>query len=144
MTFSVMEHPARPSAIVVARDDAALHLLLRNGGGMPKLTVEMGTDEHGYFSKTVPFNVPGTAGATVRLTVTLLSPFATGVWGKLDIDARDAVPLNRERAFVVWHSEMAQLGSWRLDDGAHVIVVNGKTNPTRANTRLVLEIDVGW
>lgn len=111
---------------------------------MPKLTVEIRTDEHGYFSKTVPFNAPGPAGTAVRLTVTLLSPFATGVWGKIDIDARDAVPLNRERAFVVWHSETAQLGSWRLDGGAHVIVVSGKTNPTRANTPLVLDIEVAW
>lgn len=111
---------------------------------MPKLTVEMATDEHGYFSKTVPFNVPGPAGTAVCLTVTLLSPFATGIWGKLDIDARDAMPLNQERSFVLWHSEAVQLGSWRLDGGAHLIIVRGKTNPARANTRLVLEIDAGW
>ena len=111
---------------------------------MPKLTMEIRTDEHGYFSKTVPFDAPGPAGSAVRLTVTLLSPFATGVWGMLEVDARDAMPSNQRRAFVVWHSEAAQLGSWRLDGGAHIIVVNGKTNPTRANTQLVLEIDVGW
>jgi len=108
---------------------------------MPKITVEITTDEHGYFSKTVPFNPPGPFGLTVRLTATLLSPFATGLWGSLDIDARDGQPANARRAFVLWHSESVELGSWRLDGGDNIIVVTGKTNPRRANARLLLEID---
>ena len=108
---------------------------------MPKMTVEIRTDENGYFSKTVPFNPPGPFGLTVRLSVTLLSPFATGLWGSLDIDAKDGNPSNEKRAFVVWHSEAVQLGSWRLDGGENIIVVNGKTKPRRANARLVLEIE---
>jgi hypothetical protein len=108
---------------------------------MPKMTVEIRTDENGYFSKTVPFNPPGPLGLTVQLTATLLSPFATGLWGYLDIDARDGDPSNPRRPFVVWHSEAVQLGSWRLDGGENIIVVTGKTKPRRANTRLVLEIE---
>ena len=108
---------------------------------MPKMTVEIRTDENGYFSKTIPFNPPGPFALTVRLTATLLSPFATGLWGNLDIDAKDGSPSNQKRAFVVWHSEAVQLGSWRLDGGDNIIVVSGKTKPRRANARLVLEID---
>ena len=108
---------------------------------MPKMTVEIRTDENGYFSKTVPFNPPGPFELTVRLTATLLAPFATGLWGSLDIDAKDGKPSNQKRPFVLWHSESVQLGSWRLDGGDNIIVVNGKTKPRRANARLVLEID---
>ena len=108
---------------------------------MPKMTVEIRTDENGYFSKTIPFDPPGPFALTVRLTATLLSPFATGIWGSLDIDARDGAPSNQQRQFVVWHSEAAQLGPWRLDGGDNIIVVRGKTKPTRANARLVVEID---
>jgi hypothetical protein len=109
---------------------------------MPKMKVEIKTDANGYFSKTVsPFNPPGPFGLTVRLSATLLSPFATGLWGYLDIDAADGSPSNEKRAFVVWHSEKVELGSWRLDGGGNVIVVNGKTRPKRAHAQLVLEID---
>lgn len=108
---------------------------------MPKMTVEIRTDENGYFSKTVPFDPPGPFALTVRLTATLLSPFATGIWGSLDIDARDGAPSNQQRQFVAWHSEAVQLGPWRLDGGDNIIVVRGKTKPTRPNTRLLLEID---
>ena len=108
---------------------------------MSKMRVEIRTDENGYFSKTVPFNPPGPFGLTVRLSATLLSPFATGLWGSLDIDAADGKPSNQRRAFVVWHSETVQLGSWSLDGGDNIIVVTGKTKPRRANARLVLEIE---
>lgn len=108
---------------------------------MAKMTVEIRTDENGYFSKTVPFNPPGPLGLTVHLSATMLAPFATGLWGHVDIDARDGKPSNRKRAFVVWHSESVQLGSWSLEGGENIIVVNGKTTPRRANTRLVLEIE---
>jgi hypothetical protein len=108
---------------------------------MPTMTMEVRTDENGYFSKTVPFNPPGPFALTVRLTARLASPFATGLWGSLDIDARDGAPSNQQRAFVLWHGEAAPLGSWRLDGGDNIIVVTGKTRPRRANTRLVLEID---
>jgi hypothetical protein len=108
---------------------------------MPKMTVEIRTDENGYFSKTVPFDPPGPFGFTVRLSATLLSPFATGLWGNVDIDAKDGRPSNPKRAFVVWHSESVQLGSWRIDGGENIIVVNGKTTPRRVNARLVLEIE---
>lgn len=109
---------------------------------MPKMTVEIRTDENGYFSKTVPFTPPGSLAATVRLTLTLLSPYATGLWGSVAIDARDGEPSNERQTFVVWHSEAVQLGSWRLDGGDNIIVVTGKTKPARVHARLVLEIDV--
>jgi hypothetical protein len=108
---------------------------------MPKMTVEIRTDENGYFSKTLPFNPPGPFGLTVRLSATLLSPFATGLWGNLDIDAKDGIPSNEKRPFVLWHSETVHLGTWTLDGGENIVVVTGKTKPTRANTRLLLEID---
>lgn len=105
---------------------------------MPKMTVEVRTDENGYFSKTVPFKP---SGPSVHLSVTLLAPFATGLWGNLDIDVKDGDPANQQRTFVVWHSEAVQLGPWRLDGGEHIIVVTGKTKPSRANARLLLEIE---
>jgi hypothetical protein len=108
---------------------------------MPKIRVEIGTDENGYFSRTVPFNPPGPIGLTIHLSATLLSPFATGIWGALDIDARDGAPSNAKRAFVAWHSEAVRLGEWKLDGGDNIIVVTGKTNPRRPNARLLLEID---
>lgn len=108
---------------------------------MPKLTIEITTDENGYFSGTVSFE-PGSLGRMPCLTVTLLSPFATGLWATLDVDTREGEPSRTQRAFVAWHSESVQLGSWRLDERANVIVVTGKTKPARARDRLLLEIDV--
>jgi hypothetical protein len=108
---------------------------------MPTMTVEIRTDENGYFSKTVPFDPPGPFGLTVTLSATLLSPFATALWGDLDIDAADGNPSNQKRNFVAWHSEEVQLGSWPLDGGDNIIVVRGKTRPSRPNARLVLQID---
>ena len=108
---------------------------------MPKMKVEINTDKNGYFNKTIRFNPPGPFMLTVRLSAKLLSPFATGLWGQLDIDAEDGNPTNQRRAFVAWHSEELALGSWRFDGGQNIIVVSGKTKPKRANARLVWEID---
>ena len=108
---------------------------------MPKMTVEMSTDANGYFSKTVPYNPPGPFGLTISLTATLLSPFATGLWGSLDIEPRAGKPANHKRAFVAWHSQAVRLGSWHLDGGDNIIIVTGRTNPPRANAHLVVEID---
>jgi hypothetical protein len=108
---------------------------------MPKLNVEMSTDENGYFSKTVRFDPTGPFGVTVHLSATLLAPASTGLWGELDIDAEDAHPSNQKRSFVAWHSEEVKLGSWKLDGGQNIIVVNGKTRPKRPHARLVLQID---
>jgi hypothetical protein len=108
---------------------------------MPSMRVEIQTDANGFFRKTVRFNPPGPFGLTVRLSATLLSPFATGLWGGLDIDAEDSSPSNPKRPFVAWHSEVVQLGSWKLDGGGNVIVVDGRTRPKRANTRLIMQID---
>ena len=109
---------------------------------MSKLTLEIRTDENGYCSVTALFAPRGPFPSTASLAIALLSPAATALWGTARIDARDDKPSLDARAFVVWHSETVQLGSWRLDDGEHVIVVTGKTKPLRANARLVLEIDV--
>jgi hypothetical protein len=108
---------------------------------MPTTTVEIRSDENGYFSKTVRFDAPGASGMTVRVSATLLSPSATGLWGSVHIDAKDGKPSNETRAFVMWHSEAVQLGSWVLDAEENIIVIRGKTKPTRVHTRLVLEID---
>ena len=108
---------------------------------MPKMTVELMTNALGQFTKTVPFNPPGPFGITVKLSSTLMSPFATGLWGYLDIDAKDNNPSKPQRPFVLWHSEKRPVGSWKLDGGDNVVVVRGITKPRRANTRLVLEID---
>lgn len=108
---------------------------------MPRITLEVLTDEHGYFSRTVPFDPAGPFALTVHISATLLAPFATGIWGTLDIDARDGAPSNTQRSFVLWHSETVALGAWRLDGGDNIIVVHGKTKPVRANARLLLEVD---
>ncbi len=108
---------------------------------MPQLTVEIRTDENGDFSKTDRFNPTGPFALTVSLSATLLSPFATGLWGDLDIEPQQGAPSNRKRAFVAWQSEKVQLGNWRLAGGENVIVVSGKTRPKRAHARLVLQID---
>ena len=108
---------------------------------MAKTTVDIRTDENGYFCKTVLFDALGSPGSTTCLTVTLLSPFATGLWGSVAIEARDREPSGEERTFVIWHSETMQLEPWRLDGDENIIVLNGKTKPMRAHARLVLEID---
>jgi hypothetical protein len=108
---------------------------------MPKMTVEIRTDENGYFSKTIRYNAPGPIGMSVSLSGVLVSPVATGLWGDLDIDAADGAPSNAKRPFVAWHGEVVYFGSWVLDGGDNIIVVNGKTKPRRPYTRLVLEID---
>jgi hypothetical protein len=108
---------------------------------MRTIQVEIETDANGYFSKTLSFNPPGPIGVTVGLTATLLAPFATGLWGTLDIDARDGTPSNTKRTFVLWHREAVAIGSWSLDGGDNIIVVHGKTRPRRANARLLLKID---
>ena len=56
---------------------------------MPKMTIEIRTDENGYFSKTVRVNPPLPLGTTVHIAATLLEPVATGLWGDVDIDAAD-------------------------------------------------------
>ena len=108
---------------------------------MAKLTVEMTTNARGFFTKTVPVNPPGPFSLTVRLTATLKSPFATGLWGSLDIDAKDGNPSNPKRAFVVWQGEATAIGSWKLEGGDNVVVVRGITKPRRPNATLVLEIE---
>lgn len=108
---------------------------------MPTMKVEIDTDRNGYFSKTINYDPPGPFQLTVTLAATLLSPFATLVRGELDIDAADGRPSNQKRAFLAWHSEKVEVGSWRLDGGKNVIVLNGRTRPKRANARLVVEID---
>lgn len=108
---------------------------------MPKLNVEIRTDANGYFSKTIAYNPPGPFQLTVRLAATLVSPFATLVRGEMDIDAADGKPSNQRRAFLAWHSEKVELGSWRLDGGKNVIVLNGRTRPKRPNRQLLVEID---
>jgi hypothetical protein len=108
---------------------------------MPQMKVELDTDRNGYFSKTINYDPPGPFGVTVKLAAKLTAPFATGVWGELDIDAADGNPSNTKKAFVAWHSEQVQLGSWRLDRGKNIIVLNGKTKPKRANAKLLVEID---
>jgi hypothetical protein len=109
---------------------------------MPKMTVEIRTDENGYFSKTVPVDPPGSPQSAACLTVTLLSPFATALWGSAALEARDGTPASERRTFVAWHSETVQLEPWRLDGGENIIVLTGKTKPLRAHARLVLEIEV--
>lgn len=108
---------------------------------MARMTIEITTNANGVFNRTTPFNPPGPFGLTIRLSATLLSPRSTGLWGTLDIDAKDGNPSNQKRAFVAWHNEVVQLGSWRLDGGDNVVVVKGITKPKRPNTRLVLQID---
>lgn len=109
---------------------------------MSKMTMEIRTDENGYFSKTLRFNAAGLQGSAVVLSATLTSPAATGIWSDIGIDVADDKSSNPKRAFVAWHHELVVLGSWVLDAEDNIIVVNGKTRPARAYTRLVLEIEV--
>jgi len=108
---------------------------------MPTMKVEIVTDKNGYFSKTINYDPPGPFALTVTLSAKLLSPFATAVRGELDIDAADGNPSNQKRAFVAWHGELVQIGSWRLDGKNNIIVFNGRTRPKRANARLVVQIE---
>jgi hypothetical protein len=106
------------------------------------MTLEIRTDENGYFSKTIRFNPPIPLGTTVNIAATLLAPAATGLWGDIDIDAADGAPSNLKRTFVAWHGEPVRLGLWVLDAADNIVVVNGKTRPRRPHTRLVVEIEV--
>jgi hypothetical protein len=109
---------------------------------VPTITVEVRTDENGYFSKTVPFSATNASGTRVALSVTLLSPFATGVWGTMEVDERDGAPSHQAKTFVVWHSELVQLGSWSLASDNSILVVRGKTRPVREGARVLLLIDI--
>jgi hypothetical protein len=108
---------------------------------MPQMKVVIETDKNGYFSKTINYDPPGPFELTVRLAATLLSPFATAVRGELGIDSADGTPSNQKKAFVAWHSEQVQIGSWRLAGGNNIIVLTGRTRPKRANAQLVVLID---
>jgi len=108
---------------------------------MPKMTVEANTDQNGDLRERVNFNPPGPFNLTVRLAAKLLEPMDTTVEGELDIDAADGGPSNQMKQFVIVPGQQIQLGSWRLDSGDNVIVLSGKTNPQRPNTKLVVEIE---
>ncbi len=108
---------------------------------MPKMTVEIRTDPSGHFSNRTSYNPPGPVALTVRLSATLLSPYATGLWGDLDIEPAHGRAVNQKRAFVAWQNEPVQLGSWHLGGGDNTIVVSGTTRPHRPNARLVLQIE---
>ncbi len=108
---------------------------------MPMVTVALQTDANGYFSDRVHYSPPGPFALTVRLSAKLLSPFATGVWGDLDIEPEHGQRSNQRRRFRAWQSEEVSLGSWHLNGGGNVIVVSGLTRPRRAHARLVLEIE---
>lgn len=108
---------------------------------MPKMTVDANTDRNGELQQTVHFNPPGPFNLTVRLAAKLLEPANTTVEGELNIDAADGSPSNESKRFVVATGQQTQLGSWRLDSGDNIIVITGKTNPQRPNTKLVVEID---
>jgi hypothetical protein len=107
---------------------------------MPKIIVDIMTDENGYFAKTVAFNASD-AGGMIQLSATLLSPFATALEGSVHIEAKRARRTSDTHAFTLWHSETLQLGSWSIAEGDNIIVMHGKTNPSRVHTRVVLEID---
>ncbi len=107
---------------------------------MPRMTLAIQTDANGYFSDQVHYDPPGGFALTVRLSARLLTPFATGLWGELDIEPERGRPAHQKRRFVVWQSEEVQLGSWQLSAGENVIALKGLTRPRRAHARLVLEI----
>ena len=108
---------------------------------MPRITVELRTNANGFFTKTVPYNPPGPFALTVRLSATLVSPFATGLWGTLAINSKDGKTTNPRKVFVAWHKEVVPLGPWRLVGGDNIVVVHGFTRPKRPNAQLVLQVD---
>ena len=108
---------------------------------MPKITVEEHTDQNGDLQKTVDFNPPGPFDLRVSLAAKLLEPANTTVEGELDINAADGSPSNEPKRFVLTTDQQTQLGSWRLDSRENIIVLTGKTNPQRPNTKLVVEIE---
>ena len=108
---------------------------------MPTITVEVDTDSNGYFQKTVKYNPPGPFNLTVKLAARLLHPEGITVQGDLDIDAADGNPSNQEKSFVVKSGDRVDLGSWRLEGGDNVMVLNGRTQPKQANARLVVEVE---
>jgi hypothetical protein len=108
---------------------------------MPKMTVEANTDQNGDLRERVNFNPPGLFNLTVSLAAKLLEPGNTTVEGEVDIDAADGGPSNERKRFVVATGQQTQLGSWRLDNSDNIIVLTGKTNPQRPNTKLVVKIE---
>jgi hypothetical protein len=108
---------------------------------MPTMTVEGNTDQNGDLRETVNYNPPGPFDLRVSLAATLLEPANTTVEGELDIDAADGSPSNERKRFVLATGQQTQLGSWRFDSRENIIILTGKTNPPRPNTKLVVEIE---
>jgi hypothetical protein len=108
---------------------------------MPRMTIEATTDQNGDLRETINFNPPGPFNLTVSLAAKLLEPANTTVEGEVDINAADGSLSNGRKRFVVATGQQTQLGSWRLDSGDNIIVLTGKSNPQRPNTKLVVEIE---
>lgn len=107
---------------------------------MPTYDLDITTDENGYIHKTKKLNPPGPFGFSVKLTATLTSPAETTIEGSIDIDAIDGSPTNPKRPFVATTGATVDLGSWSVDGGDNVIVLEGKTRPVRAKTKLNVTI----
>jgi hypothetical protein len=107
---------------------------------MPRITAEGNTDQNGELQKTEIYNPLGPFDLRVSLAAILLEPANTTVEGEVDIDAADGRPSNERKRFVLTTGQQTQLGSWRLDSRENIIVITGKTNPQRPNTKLVVEI----
>lgn len=110
---------------------------------MPKFNLEISTDNNGYFNQTTVFDPPGQFPFPLRvnLTVTMNEPVATEVIAVVDIDAEDGNPTNQEKQFVLATGDVVPLGSWRLDGGKNIVVLRGRTMPSRPSTKLMVEIE---
>jgi len=106
-------------------------------------TFTVKTDAAGAFKTEQIVNPPGPFGFTVELKAKLASPADTIISGNLDCDAADGNPRNDAKHFTVRSGETADLGEWNLDGGDNIIRLSGRTEPSRADTELVIEITAG-
>ena len=107
---------------------------------MTKMIFSTRTDSQGYFQETQCFNPPGPFDLSVKLSARLKKPRDTTVLGSIDIDAADGNPTNQERKFRIGDGEKHNLGQWSIDGGDNIVIVRGKTEPTRPETMLTVEI----
>jgi hypothetical protein len=108
---------------------------------VPRITLEVPTDDKGHFRLSEHYNPPGPFPLTVEVNATLLSPSDTTIAGWLDIDAADGSPQNQKKSVVASTGQPIALGSWKLDGGENIILVTGTTAPPRPNATLTFEID---
>jgi len=111
---------------------------------MPTITrtikVKSGAD--GTFRTEEVINPPGFWNYSIKASATLLTPEDTTIVGRLDITAANGKTVNPPKDFHISTGETGDLGGWKLDGGDNSIIVEGKTEPPRANSEIEIEVTV--